>query len=158
MTAIDDWISELQKFRGSANFAPLISKYDTVIAALQAMLPQAASIYTPTLTNGGNVQASTSHVATYQRVGSIVNVAGTVDIDPTAGAASTTLRISLPVASVIGSGNLCGMALRDTGIPILHGIIIADVIAGQMVAELDFLNDARVGNDKWTYNFMYEIT
>ena len=54
--------------------------------------------YTPTLTNTTNVAASTARVCQYMRVGSVVTVSGSVNIDPTA-TGSTVLTMSLPIAS-----------------------------------------------------------
>jgi len=54
--------------------------------------------YTPTLSNTTNVAASTARVCQYMRVGSVVTVSGSVNIDPTA-TGSTVLTMSLPIAS-----------------------------------------------------------
>lgn len=69
----------------------------TVIAAGFAQ-----GVYTPTLTNTTNLDASTAYECQYMRVGATVTVSGKVDVDPTA-AASTVLGISLPIASNIGA-------------------------------------------------------
>lgn len=58
--------------------------------------------YTPTITNGTNVAASTAQVTMYMRVGTHVIVNGSVSIDPTA-AGATDFDISLPVASNLGA-------------------------------------------------------
>lgn len=63
--------------------------------------------YTPTLTNTTNLDASTAYECQWLRVGSVVTVSGKVDVDPTAGAA-TSLGISLPVASNFGATKDCG--------------------------------------------------
>jgi hypothetical protein len=56
--------------------------------------------YTPTLTNTTNIASSTAYTAMYLRVGSIVLVAGQVDIDPTSGTGvDSELQMTLPVAS-----------------------------------------------------------
>ncbi len=61
--------------------------------------------YTPTLTAVTNVSASTPFVCMYNRVGSIVTVFWTANIDPTAAApTSTELGMSLPIASNLASG------------------------------------------------------
>lgn len=54
--------------------------------------------YTPTLTNGTNVAASTAYPLSYMRVGNIVFVGGYINIDTTA-LGSSSLRMSLPIAS-----------------------------------------------------------
>jgi len=72
-----------------------------VDAYLVANPPGSASsgVYTPTLTNGTNVQSSTAFECTYIRVGNVVQVAGFVDIDPTTAGVLTQIGLSLPVAS-----------------------------------------------------------
>jgi len=56
--------------------------------------------YTPTLTNGTNMAASTAYPLQYLRVGNTVIVGGYVGIDTTsAGATATSMRMSLPIAS-----------------------------------------------------------
>lgn len=71
--------------------------------------------YTPTLTNSSNIDASTAADLSYYRVGDKVTVFGSVEIDPTA-AASTTLGISLPIASNFGAvGDCAGTIMRGTG-------------------------------------------
>ncbi len=64
-----------------------------------AATPPVGSTYSPTLTNTTNIAASTLNgTFKYIRVGSVVNVVGSVAIDPTA-AGNTVLNISLPIAS-----------------------------------------------------------
>lgn len=59
--------------------------------------------YTPTITNGANVDASTAYACQYFRVGNTVTISGKIDIDPTSTATSTDLTISLPIASDFGN-------------------------------------------------------
>jgi hypothetical protein len=67
----------------------------------------AAGTYTPTLTNGTNVNSSTASSCQYMRVGNTVTVSGKVNITPTSTGA-TALGISLPIASSIANDNECG--------------------------------------------------
>lgn len=75
--------------------------------------------YTPTLTAGANVAATTSGVCLYTRIGSRVFVNGAVNVDPTAGAgAATVLDISLPVSSNLAAatdllGNACALGHNE---------------------------------------------
>lgn len=55
--------------------------------------------WTPTITNGANVAASTAYPCHYMRVGNEVHFAGRIAIDPTSAATFTTLEITLPVPS-----------------------------------------------------------
>jgi hypothetical protein len=68
--------------------------------------------YTPTLTNVTNVDASTSQVSSYMRVGNVVTVCGSVNIDPTA-AGSTEIRMSIPVASDFTAAHQAGGTFND---------------------------------------------
>lgn len=58
----------------------------------------ASGTYTPTISNTTNVQASTSGVCQWLRVGNVVTVSGVLQIDPTAGG-GTQFDVSLPIAS-----------------------------------------------------------
>ncbi len=77
------------------------------IAATYTKLNFAANVYTPTLTNVTNLDASTAYQCQYMRVGSVVTVSGKVDVDPTA-AGAARLGISLPIASDFGAEEDCG--------------------------------------------------
>ncbi len=55
--------------------------------------------YTPTLYNTTNVTGSTAYACHYVRIGNEVIVGGQFDIDPTNTASTTTLGMSLPIAS-----------------------------------------------------------
>lgn len=74
--------------------------------------------YTPALTNGTNVAASTAVSCQYSKVGRVVTVSGSVDIDPTA-AGAFELGIALPFASNLGqlyhcAGNATSVTNTDT--------------------------------------------
>lgn len=55
--------------------------------------------YTPTLTSVANISASTAYSCMYFRIGSIVHVAGKIDLTPTSNITQTSLGVSLPIAS-----------------------------------------------------------
>jgi hypothetical protein len=78
----------------------------------------ASGVYTPTLTGTANVDAVVVQGADwpYMRVGSVVTVSGQINIDPTASATTTSVRISLPIASNFASSNV-GLAgtMVETG-------------------------------------------
>ena len=81
---------------------PLSDAID-IIASLFELYAPPYGTYTPTLTNTTNVAASTAYVTAYYRVGNMVSVFGKVDIDPTAGSATTLLGMSLPIASTFAN-------------------------------------------------------
>jgi len=55
--------------------------------------------YTPSLTNGTNMAASTAYPLQYLRVGNTVVVGGYVGIDATSAGYDTSMRMSLPISS-----------------------------------------------------------
>lgn len=80
-----------------------------------AVSAAAAGTYTPTLTNGTNVSASTANIAMYSRVGDVVSVNGTLLVTPTA-AGFAQIDISLPIASTVGGTNyVAGVAASISG-------------------------------------------
>ncbi len=69
----------------------------------------ASGTYSPTITNGANIAASTTAVCLWSRLGDRVTVSGQVNIDPTAAAPTDSLfELSLPVASNFGALADCG--------------------------------------------------
>lgn len=78
----------------------------------------ASGVYTPTLTGVLNVGAVVVQGADwpYMRVGSVVTVSGQINIDPVASATTTTVRISLPIASNFANDNSgCAGTMVETG-------------------------------------------
>lgn len=67
--------------------------------------------YTPSLTNVSNLDASTAVACQYVRIGNVVIVSGSVQMDPTTINTDTELGLSLPIASNLSaSGQLGGTA------------------------------------------------
>ncbi len=95
---------------GGANFGTvgqaLVSGGSAGAAAWGPTL--ASGTYTPTLTNGANVAASTAFACQFLRVGQIVTVSGSVFMTPTAALADTTLVMSLPIASALTAAAQAG--------------------------------------------------
>lgn len=89
--------------------------------------------YTPSATNVANVSSSSPQTARWVRVGDQVTVYGRISIDPITTATSTRVRVSLPVASNLGSSNdLAGVCVGD----------LSDESAGHIVA--DTANDEAI--------------
>jgi len=110
--------------------------------------------YTPTLTNVANVAASTAAVCQWMRVGSVVTVSGTVDIDPTA-AGTCVLRMSLPVASNFSAVNNAGGTFSTTTAGQSdNGSIIANVASD--VFEFGF-NAVNIANAKYAFSATYQV-
>lgn len=126
---------------------------DAEVTSAISALNLASGTYTPTLTNVANIDASTAFVCQYLRVGSVVTVSGAVAVDPTAGAASTQLGISLPIASNFANGEDCGGTAFALSVQ-QGGGIFAD--AANDRAELRFLaNDT--ANRQFQFTFTYRI-
>lgn len=115
----------------------------------------ASGTYTPTITNSTNVLSSTPRACMWIRVGNVVHVAGSVTVTTTAaGGATTSLRVSLPIASTI-SGRAEG-----------SGMHAADSLGASNAAEvgymIPFTNDmemqwssANNSNHNHTFHFTY---
>lgn len=110
--------------------------------------------YTPTLTNGANVAASSNAGALYSRVGNIVTVSGACQVDPTATNTVTELGISLPIASALtGVRQVIGVAVSGD-VAGMSGMVFAD--AANDRATLRFVH-ADVSNRTWSFNFQYQV-
>lgn len=73
-----------------------------------------SSTYTPTATNVTNITASTPKVTSYDRIGNIVTVYGSITVTNTLAVASE-VDVSLPVASNLGAAtDLNGIATMDS--------------------------------------------
>ena len=128
----------LTLFYDGTNFQPL-------------SLAQHYGTYSPTLTNTTNIAASTTAVASWFRVGNIVTVDGSVQIDPTA-TGGIALEISLPVASNFSAITNCnGVANEPTATQV--GGVKANV-AGTATLNAVALNNA---NKTWYYHFSYQV-
>lgn len=110
--------------------------------------------YTPTLTNVANLDASTAYECQYMRVGSIVNVSGKVDVDPTAAVASTQLGISLPIASNIGANEDCSGTAFASGIAAQGAAILGDATNNR--AQMQWIS-GDVTSQPMFFTFQYEI-
>lgn len=124
----------------------------TGLVAALALLT--SGTYTPALTNGANVAASTAFACQWLRVGATVTVSGRVDVDPTLTATDTQLGIALPVASNFAAVTDCaGTAVAPT----LSGecaAILADVANDRALLQwkaVDVTNAARY------FSFTYRV-
>jgi len=104
-----------------------------------------SSTYTPTLTNVANLSASTAYACQYIRVGSMVWIAGTVDVDPTLTATTTQLGISLPVASNFTQTYQAGGSAAAISVPSQSAGIFADTANDRLTMQFvstDITNQA----------------
>lgn len=111
-------------------------------------------VYTPTLTNVANLDASTAYECQYIRIGNVVHVSGKVDIDPTTTLTSTQLGISLPIASNFGAAEDCAGTASASGIAAQSAAILAD--AANDRAQLQYVA-SDVTNQPMYFTFTYQI-
>jgi hypothetical protein len=123
-------------------------------AAITELERTASGVYTPTLTNVANLDASTAYQCQWMRVGATVTVSGKVDIDPTVTATLTQLGISLPIASNIGAVEDVGGAAAATLVVDSAAGIRGD--AANNRAELSYLC-VDVTNHALHFSFSYRI-
>jgi hypothetical protein len=111
-----------------------------------------AGTYTPTITAISNVDATTSYLARYIQIGATVAVMGRVDVDATVASASTTIRISLPVASNLG-------VINDLGGTFSVNLATGGVVYGDAASNLAEVYWAAGGttNAGGGYAFMYTV-
>jgi hypothetical protein len=113
----------------------------------------ASGTYTPTLTNVANLDASTAYVCQYFRVGNTVTVSGKVDVDPTTITTSTTLGISLPIASDFANAEDCGGVAAAPAF--VEGIaILADTTNNR--ASMTWIAQSTVNGARY-FTFTYEV-
>ena len=123
--------------------------------ATTAQIPTTDSgVYTPTLTNVANLDASTAYECQYMRIGSTVTVSGRVDIDPTLTATSTQLGISLPIASNLGATEDCAGTAFASGIAGQGAAILGD--AANNRAQLQFIS-TDLTNQAMYFSFTYQV-
>lgn len=109
--------------------------------------------YTPTITAGANVQATSAYTCYYTRKGNQVHVWGLVDIDPTAASTNTTFYISLPIASNLASiGQLSGMALNRNNSP---GGLYADTANDRAIC--DYISGPGTSVSTLSFAFDYVV-
>lgn len=110
--------------------------------------------YTPTLTNTLNITGSTARQLTYLRTETAVVVGGQVDIKA-AGAGTTTLSMSLPVASNFSTVYQAGStAAALTGTGALVAIIQANATSN--LIEITY-NATDTATRTFMFTFIYEI-
>lgn len=110
--------------------------------------------YTPTLTNGTNVTASTSYICQYLRVGNVVTVSGLVDIDPTTVSLATELGVSLPIASALATSQQCAGAGSSPGIVGQSSAILGDATNDR--ASISYICSSDT-NQAMYFTFTYQV-
>ena len=112
-----------------------------------------SGVYTPTLTNGANVAASTAYQCQWMRIDSVVTVSGKFDVDPTSASTQTQLDLSLPVASNFGAEEDCGGTCGATAYDAAGGIRANSV---SDLASCRFYPSSAL-NQSWQFSFTYRV-
>ena len=115
------------------------------------------STYTPTLTGVSNVISTTAYACQYMQVGNTVTVSGQIDIDPDAGLSTTTVGISLPVASALTAVEQVGgtAVSPNNAATAPPAAISADATNDR--AQLDYITTADVANRSFWFTFTYRV-
>lgn len=147
-------IDELHNVYAPAPVNGNILVYNSTNTRWEANSNISSGTYTPTLTNVTNVAASTAAVCQWMRVGNVVTVSGTVQIDPTA-AGNTVLNMSLPVVSNFTATTQAGGTFSTTTSGQSdNGSIIANVASD--VFEFRF-NAVNIANATYAFSVTYQV-
>lgn len=125
-----------------------------LMATISDLPVLATGTYTPTLTNLANIDATTSYVCQYMRVGDMVNVSGKLDIDPTTSGVLTRVRISLPIASNFTVANDLGGTASSISVAMSAAGIFADTASD--AAQLNYICPTNA-NSSFYFVFQYRI-
>lgn len=135
-TAYVSALSALTDVAAGITCNPLLTCADGFLITETAITDPASSdgniysgTYTPTLTDGSNITASTPSVCQYLRVGNTVTVSGTFAVSLTANNTTSTLQISLPIASDFSA------ARQAAGVAVYQASTISNSGYGQIGAD-----------------------
>lgn len=111
--------------------------------------------YTPTITNGTNISASTPIICNYFRVGNAVTVSGSVSVTYTTVSSNSLFHISLPIASNIGSVNdLAGFGNAQEQ----SGVIVYGEPSGGTADTAAFAFTSGIGSSvQFYFSFTYKV-
>jgi hypothetical protein len=115
----------------------------------------ASGTYVPTFVSVSNITGTPSGTAQWTRVGNVVTVSGSVQVDPTTASTASSFTSTLPIASTFGSiADLAGTAVRDNN---TAANICASIRGSSTIARFDFFCDTNVNSEAWYYTFTYEV-
>lgn len=125
-----------------------------VDAATGGGLTFASGTYTPTFSAGSNATSITANEITYQRIGSIVSVSGSVSFTVTTGSVSTSFEMTLPVASNFSLAQQAHGNGSST-----QGVNVAPQVYANETTNLAVIafNPASNGSTTINFNYQYRI-
>jgi len=113
----------------------------------------ASGTYTPSIVAVSNIDSVTPLQGQWIRVGNVVNVSGSLNVDATAGSTSTQFRVSLPIGSNFSSIVNCGG--NGTSYNSLHYMsIVADSSNNDALFQSANMNTS---DTSYSFNFTYLI-
>lgn len=125
-----------------------------LVGPVARIAPNYVGTYTPVLYAVANVDATTTYMAQYLRIGPTVVVSGKADVNPTLTATSTQVGISLPFPSAFSAAEQCAGTAFSPTIAGMGGAILADTTNDR--AQMQFLS-SDVNNNAMYYTFTYQV-
>ncbi|MNQ94831.1 hypothetical protein D3C85_1103680 [compost metagenome] len=111
--------------------------------------------YTPTLTNGNNVDATTIRSATYMKTGDIVNVRVSFYVTPVSATSNCNFQISLPFNRTTGFTQEIGSGtINETGAALYYPAILQSLYNNTVTC---FHKPSSTGLSIGTVSFQYSI-
>lgn len=111
------------------------------------------STYTPTITNGTNVTASTAVICNYIKTGKSVQIDGTANVTVTTDNINSTISISLPIASDF-TETTDGSGVVGSTNTLVFGGAVANVSSNLM--DIKFISSTS-GATTFTFHIVYRI-
>lgn len=141
--------NNLQGFQGG-----VAGEYYHTTQAQNTLLGKIASgVYTPTLTNTTNIDTSTTSVAQYMRVNTVVTVSGMVSVDPTA-AGIVVLELSLPITSNFANIQECSGVATSADVAGQSAAIMAEITNNRAVMSWTAID---VTDHTMYYTYTYQV-
>jgi hypothetical protein len=139
-------IGKVKKWTWTTIKAFLKTYFDTFYASF--------GTYTPTATSAINLDAYNLSLAIWRRTGDIVTVSGFCNINLIAGSTSSSITITLPVASdLVSFLDITGQAV--SGVASGSWIIVGD--PDNNVAKFETSNISSTAETAYTYSFCYKV-
>lgn len=112
--------------------------------------------YTPTLTNGTNVDASTAYACQWMRVGNTVTVSGVFDVDATA-AGAWDIGVSLPVASNFSATENAGGTAVMINTASVYGYAGVTADSANDRLKVAGITTGSTGSEKFSFTATYQV-
>lgn len=111
--------------------------------------------YTPVATSVANIDSTSTLTGQYQCINAVCTVSGTVTVDPTVATTTTTLRMTVPVASnFAGYREASGTAGIAPSATMTNGVIYADATNDSFILQFTSSGTAAV---EWFWTVTYRI-